>query len=70
MIKQVLIDPMDGSVIGEQLVTHNIAVSCDGKGYDLQIGRDQLRITRQQFTALRELLNSAEILEASDAVQR
>lgn len=70
MIKEVLVDPTNGKVIGQQFATHSVVIAYDDGCYDLWIGRSHALVTTQQLKELRELLNSAEILEASNAVQR
>lgn len=62
MIRSTLIDRTTGEPLGEKLTTHNVAVIVEGTRYDLIIGRRHVSITPSQVAALRELLNSPEVI--------
>lgn len=70
MIRTTLIDRTNGQPLGERLQTNSVAVICEGKHFDLIVGRQHVSATPEQVAALRELLNSPQITEINHANTR
>lgn len=66
MIRTTLIDRTNGQPMGERLQTESVAVICEGRHFDLIVGRQHLSATPEQMATLRELLNSPVVFELQE----